>query len=299
MSMVHYHLPGLFEFYDFYKEFLPLFYGHREYFYDWVDIGSIYGAPSDAVWGGGRFGAGSIKDSEKILRLLSQYKISARLTLSNSLLREEHLGDIKCNRLCEVFESASDIENGVVIHSDLLLDYLRKKYPKLYFVSSTTKVLTDFDDFLTELRREEFLYIVPDFRLNKQFNKLESLTTSEKNKVEFLCNECCYIGCTDRKACYENVSRKILDEDCPDHICKAPMSEGGYKFSQTMRNPSFISVEDIKSTYLTMGFTNFKIEGRNLGTALILEMLLYYMVKPEYQLQVREDIYLDSMLNLF
>lgn len=41
---VYYHLPGLFEFYDFYRVFLPLFYEHREYFYDWCDIGSIYGA---------------------------------------------------------------------------------------------------------------------------------------------------------------------------------------------------------------------------------------------------------------
>ena len=41
----YYHLPGLFEFYELYREFLPLFRAHREYFYDWCDIGSIYGAP--------------------------------------------------------------------------------------------------------------------------------------------------------------------------------------------------------------------------------------------------------------
>ena len=28
----YYHLPGLFEFYDLYSVFLPLFRGHREYF---------------------------------------------------------------------------------------------------------------------------------------------------------------------------------------------------------------------------------------------------------------------------
>ena len=31
----YYHLPGLFEFYELYREFLPLFRAHREYFYDW------------------------------------------------------------------------------------------------------------------------------------------------------------------------------------------------------------------------------------------------------------------------
>ena len=44
----YYHLPGLFEFYELYREFLPLFRAHREYFYDWCDIGSIYGAPADS-----------------------------------------------------------------------------------------------------------------------------------------------------------------------------------------------------------------------------------------------------------
>lgn len=66
-----------------------------------------------------------------------------------------------------------------------------------------------------------------------------------------------------------------------------------------MENPSFIGINDIRNTYLPNGFSNFKIEGRGLGSALILEFLLYYMTKPEYQLRVREKIYLDSMLDLF
>ena len=66
-----------------------------------------------------------------------------------------------------------------------------------------------------------------------------------------------------------------------------------------MRNPGFISLEDIQNVYLPMGFSNFKVEGRSLGSALLLEFILYYMTKPEYQLQVREKIYLDNMLDLF
>ena len=66
-----------------------------------------------------------------------------------------------------------------------------------------------------------------------------------------------------------------------------------------MTNPGFISVKDIKDVYLPMGFSHFKIEGRSLGSALVLEFLLYYMTKPEYQLHVREAVYLDNMLDLF
>lgn len=294
----YFHLPGLFEFYELYKVFLPLFYHHREYFYDWCEIGSIYGAPADCLWGGGRAGFGEHYPDE-VLELMEEYGISARLTFSNSLLKNEHLSDKKCNGLCALFEKRETIKNGVIIHSDILLNYLKNKYSGLYFVSSTTKVLTDFNEFLEELKRDDFCYVVPDFRLNKTFDKLNTFPQEYKDKVEFLCNECCYFGCRDRKACYEVVSRKNLGENCPEHYCKAPDADGGYIFSKAMKNPGFIGIDDIKNKYLPMGFTNFKIEGRGLGSALVLEFLLYYMTKPEYQLNVREEIYLDNMLDLF
>lgn len=294
----YYHLPGLFEFYDLYSVFLPLFRGHREYFYDWCEIGSVYGAPADCVWGGGRVGFGEHEPRE-VLKLMQEYGVSSRLTFSNSLLCAEHLSDRKCNALCALFGESKEPRNGVIIHSDILLEYLKKRYPEFYYVSSTTKVLTDFRQFVHELEREDFSFVVPDFRLNKAFDKLNSLSASQKNKVEFLCNECCWFGCMDRKNCYENVSCKNLGENCPEHRCKAPNAGNGYRFSEAMKNPGFISVNDIRNVYLPMGFSNFKIEGRGLGSAVVLEFLLYYMTKPEYQLNVREEIYLDSMLDLF
>ena len=66
-----------------------------------------------------------------------------------------------------------------------------------------------------------------------------------------------------------------------------------------MKNPGFIGAADIRDTYLPMGFSHFKIEGRGLGSALLLEFLLHYMTKPEYHLPVREEVYLDSMLDPF
>ena len=297
-TTAYYHLPGLFEFYELYRVFLPLFREHREYFYEWCDIGSVYGAPSDCIWGGGRTSFGN-HDPREVLALTQEYGISARLTFSNSLLRKEHLSDKKCNDLCRMFASNLRVPNGVIIYSDLLLDHIKTNYPGLYFVSSTTKVLTDFEKFLDEVKRDEFLYIVPDFRLNKAFDKWNTLTCSQKDRVEFLCNECCYFGCVDRKRCYETVSRKNLGENCPDFRCASPDAEDGYRFSKAMINPGFIGIDDIKSSYLKMGFSNFKIEGRGLGSALILEFLLYYMTKPEFHLHVREKIYLNNMLDLF
>ena len=293
-----YHLPGLFEFYKFYRVFLPLFRSHREYFYDWCEIGSIYGAPADCLWGGGRVGFGEDR-SEDVAGLMREYGVSARLTFSNSLLREEHFADKKCNALCTLFESGGTVQNGVILTSDLLLAFLQRNYSGFYFVSSTTKVLTRFEQLEEELKRREFRYVVPDFRLNKAFDRLNALPVSQKQKLEFLCNECCWFDCYDRKKCYENVCRKNLGEDCADHVCVSPEADKGYRFSDAMKNPGFIGIEDIQNNYLPNGFSKFKIEGRSLGSAVILEFLLYYMTKPEYQLKVREEIYLDSSLDLF
>ena len=293
-----YHLPGLFEFADFYRAFLPLYRERRDWFYDWCEIGSIYGAPADCLWGGGRVGFG--EDSpEEAAALTAEYGISARLTFSNSLLRPEHLADRKCNALCALFEKNGAVQNGVILSSDLLLDYLQQQYPGFYFVSSTTKVLRDFSLLEKELARPEFRFVVPDFRLNRTFDRLEPLAADKKEKLEFLCNECCWFDCPDRKACYENVSRKNLGEDCPEHVCVSPTANRGYRFSDAMENPGFIGIRDIRERYLPLGFSQFKIEGRSLGSAMLLEFLLYYMTKPEYHLKVREEIYLTSSLDLF
>ena len=294
----YFHLPGLFEFIDFYRVFLPLYRERRDWFYDWCEIGSIYGAPADCLWGGGRAGFGEDRP-EEAAELTREYGISARLTFSNSLLREEHLADRRCNALCTLFEKSGAVQNGVILASDLLLGYLQEHYPGFYFVSSTTKVLRRFDELESELRRPEFSFVVPDFRLNREFGRLKDLPAVQKAKVEFLCNECCWFDCPDRKVCYETVSRKNLGESCAEHICASPTASRGYRFSDAMENPGFIGVEDIRNLYFPMGFSQYKIEGRSLGSAVVLEFLLYYLTKPEHRLKVREEIYLSSSLDLF
>ena len=293
-----YHLPGLFEFGELYRAFLPLYREHRDWFYDWCDIGSIYGAPADCLWGGGRAGFGEDRP-EEVLALLKEYGISGRLTFSNSLLRQEHLADPKCNALCAMFERGGGAQNGVILASDLLLEHLQRNYPGFYFVSSTTKVLREFAELEKELQRPAFRYVVPDFRLNRELSRLKALPQEQKGKLEFLCNECCWFACAQRKQCYEAVSRKNLGEEGAEHVCSSPGAARGYRFSDAMANPGFIGIEEIQKYYLPNGFSQFKIEGRSLGSALILEFLLYYMTKAEKQLRVREEIYLDSSLDLF
>ena len=157
------------------------------------------------------------------------------------------------------------VQNGVIVHSDLLLDYLKRQYPGLYFVSSTTKSLQIFSSSAERRNGKSSAMLCRISRLNKSFAELDTLPQDQKDKVEFLCNECCWYGCRDRKHCYENVSRKNLGEDCPDHRCTAPGAQQGYRFSKAMENPGFIGAGDIRKIYLPGGFSNFKIEGAGTG----------------------------------
>ena len=163
----------------------------------------------------------------------------------------------------------------------LFLSKFNNRHNSLHFISdkcfSSIKELTDFNDFKKEVENPDFKYVVPDFRLNKQFEKLNTLSEVYKQKVEFLCNECCWYGCKDRKECYKTVSKQNLGIDCTDYICKAPHSNEGYRFSRVMESPGFISLDDILKVYVPVGFSNFKIEGRDLGNALLLEFILYYL----------------------
>ena len=49
-------------------------------------------------------------------------------------------------------------------------------------MSSTTKVLTDFRECHKEIQREDFRYVVPDFRLNKALDQWNTLSQAEKDK---------------------------------------------------------------------------------------------------------------------
>ncbi len=137
--IAYFHLPGLFEFYDLYKVFLPLFYGHIEYFSDWCDIGSIYGAPADCLWNGGRVGFGE-NDPKEVLGINAEIWHFIAADFRQFLASERTPFRQKFNELRALFVNNGKTENEIIIYSDLLLEYIRKHSPGFCFVSSTTKI---------------------------------------------------------------------------------------------------------------------------------------------------------------
>lgn len=298
-SVAYFHLPGLFEHYDFYKNFLFVFFNYREFFYDWAAIGSIYGCPAYTVWNSGRVRNTGTRDTVKIAHKLTQeYGVSARFTFTNSLLEEKHLHDTFCNYLLETFD---DEKNGVILQSDILQKYIAEKFPKYHFISSITKCLNKKESLLAELADRRFRFVVTDYNFNNDFESLDLIPQGQRNKVELLVDETCAPNCPVRRLDYESVSKTSLyckqDEEkewkCPD----AGIRPNKKNFSTVKKTKLFIGLEAIQSEYIPKGFCNFKIEGRDYGELRLLEEILYYMVKPEFQLDVREMMYLTPHAN--
>lgn len=283
MDKAYFHLPGIFEFYDFYSHFLFLFFNDRGKFNDWAEIGSIFGAPRDSLWSGGRNKI-SMDDTENSVRkLMFATGVSCRLTFTNSLLIEDHLLDAHCNETLKKFYHSN---NGVIVCSDLLEEYIRKNYPLYKIISSTTKCIRDKKEVLAELEKD-YETVVLDYNFNKDFNFLKSLPNKEK--CELLINAVCVPHCPRRKQHYELISKIALHQEQEQDFFQCDASRN--LFYQAMQSPLFISKDDIQNVYIPMGFQHFKIEGRTTQIDDLIEILLYYLVKPEYQIEIRERLY--------
>lgn len=282
-NKVYFHLPGLFVFSTIYKNLLYLYRNEREKFNDWMEIGSIYGAPRIASWGGGRIPNTSEDTDAGVIKYMKEFQIPCRLTFSNNQIEEKHLNDIYCNYLLDAFYWEG---NSIIVNSPILEKYIREKYPKYKIISSTTKCLNGKDSALNELNNN-YEMVVLDYNFNKDFDFIKSIPN--KDKVELLINPVCAPGCTRRKEHYIYISKLLLHTLENDYEFECPYE--ATKFYQAQKNPLFISVDDIKNIYIPMGFKNFKIEGRTTGWDDLIEILLYYLIKPEYQLEIREKLY--------
>ena len=61
-------------------------------------------------------------------------------------------------------------------------------------------------------------------------------------------------------------------------------------FFEALENfPTVIKVDDLYNKYVPMGFKHFKIEARTNNIIDVLESYIYYMLKPEFQSEIRYE----------
>ena len=268
-----------------------------EYFYDNVEIASVYGCFPPAIWNGGRCVSGDPTE-DVIVRYINEFNsrnVPLRYTFTNPNIEKQHLSDKFCNRITELAHNGF---NEIIVNSPVLEEYIRRQYPMYPIISSTIKQIEDLDDLKAELGKA-YKLVVLDYNWNNDFERLEKIPN--KDRCEILINPYCTPHCKRRGEHYRYVGRVQL-LGCQTGNNEAIMSEAAkfncpflkYNFYQAQTFSTHIRVEDLYSKYVNMGFTNFKIEGRGFNLFNVLESYVYYLVKPEY----REVTRLEMTLTL-
>lgn len=251
-------------------------------------VSSVYGSFPLMIWAGGRqnkvdnINFVGLEDVRRIFSMFNSNGVGVVLTFTNSLLQKEHLGDFYCNSVLEILAGSS--LNAVLVNSPVLEVYIRNSYPELKIYRSTTTCSKD----LSEARYDR---IVVDFTLNNSPSLRNAVLTKEqRQRVEIILNDTCPPYCPYRKAHYEYISQYNLQgglgriEPLQPWKCQHP--EYKTSFYKNLQNPATISVDQMKFYHDSLGFSHFKIVGREYNPVQLAEIYTYYMVKPEHQAEV-------------
>lgn len=304
---IKFHLPGFSSHYHFNRVFISMLEHCPEFFYDGLEIASVYGSFPQSLWNGGRTVPG-ICDKSFVKKVVSEFdkmNIPMRFTFTNPMLTEKHLEDDFCNF---VLKTAENGKNGVIVVSPLLEQYIRDKYPGYKITSSTCKRITDINALNNELDKN-YDIVVMDYDFNNKFDILEQV--HNKEKCEILVNACCTPGCKHRVEHYRELG--ITQIALCEHIKKYPNKpfkpKELRKHEKHMNCPSMglnavdvrglsthISPDDIFNKYMPMGFNQFKIEGRTAQMFNLVDFYIYYMIKPEYK-DLARIAFLNNLVN--
>ena len=279
-----FYLPDFFFKFDLNILITQLWQEHPEYFHNGLEIGAVYGSFPGAIWNGGRLMCGGtvIQNIENIINQFNELDMPIRFTFTNSLLQKEHLNDTYCNL---IMESANNGMNEVIVNSPILEDYLRNKYPNFKYILSTTRCERNIDTINDYTKQYDL--IVTDYRDNINLDFLSQI--QDKSKIELLVNSYFDPNCTRRKQHYDAISHNQLIFRVADKEGQDVMSCPTYNrnFYDIFDLSSVITVDKLFDTYIPMGFSHFKIEGRTSHISNVVESYVYYMIKPEYQNKVR------------
>lgn len=282
---IYWHLPGFCYFFYLNQIIIKLMRDHPERFYENYAVGSVYGTFPGAIWNGGRavFGVTAKGDMEKIISTYNRMGVPVRFTWTNSLITEEHLNDTYCNLIMRVADNG---KNQVLVNRPVLEDYLRERYPRFQYISSTTKRLTDLAEVQEELEKDYYL-VVLDYDLNHNEEVLKALEP-QASRIEILVDEICFPGCPKRKEHYADESRMQLEFEkgtvfpCPNRTTRP-------SFAECRKREAFISREELGG-YIERGYRNFKLVGRGLPIEMVKESYLYYLVKENDREYIRRKL---------
>lgn len=278
MNKIEISMPDIFLLRPFTVKVLELKKEHPEYFYDDVEVTSVYGS-WPTIWMGGRFVEGSSKIDEvgEVVKYFNERHISVRYTFTNLFLEQKHLKDRVGNQILKITEQNQTMRNDVNTASETLREYLKKEYPSFNVVYSTTMRLSDVDE-INKLSETDL--VVPDYTINKDFEKLAKLKHPEN--IELLANDDCIDNCPYRTKHYENISKYNLYLTSDFMVCQIKTDKTNPKNN--------ITIDEIREKYLPLGINKFKIIGRGSDPITLVNGILNYLVRPEFREKVSDEL---------
>lgn len=222
----------------------------------------VYGCPP-CVWAGGRPSKvrRTLEESE-LRRYFEAYAaVGARcaLTLSRPDAGEE-LKDPYCNMLLELLD---EYGGQAIVVDERLARHIRSTHPDIKLVASNNRVFLDFNRGFLGLSEERYyrklleLYdtVVVRSEALLEGGIAESLTDIA-NRVELIVNQLCIPNCPVAawhiQAGAEVVKEQLAGGDASWPHCKYPD-----------RTETIVVPRDRRNVLADMGFTDFKLQGRN------------------------------------
>ncbi len=247
-----------------------------------VEVGSIYGCFPSCTLNGGRTLVRprySPRQIEQTYRILDEYGLTARLTLTNMLVTEEDLEDAYLNQILSI---GANHGAEAIVYSDLVRDYVHDEYG-MKTVLSTTCGITDAAEFNQACHDND--YAVMDYQVHKDPAFLAALERPER--AEVMVNEFCVKGCPHRLEHYRHNSQDQLGDAVTPFAC--PHTKADF-FAHAPGHPVMFTAKEAQDLGERYGIRYFKIVGRGVPFATVLEALAYYLVKPEHQAQVKQAV---------
>ncbi len=300
-AMISMTIPGLTEFFELNDLILRIQQHHPEMLREGVRVESVYGGVAHAKFCGGRVNepARSTRSLAEIVRSCNERGVACNVTFTNQFIDERALreGSFSIDVLRLLDEMSSDaVRNGVILYADCLDEYVRREFPALTRILSTTRAVAGGEELDRALER--FDRVVLDYNATKDEMTLAALCRPEG--LEVMANEYCTPHCPQRADHYrcislDNIRGMNTPYTCAFANAKPPQAWGF--FNGLINGSVFLRNEDICAYAERYGVVHFKIVGRGLALYDVIDSYLYYLIEPQYWNEVRDAIVCSDILD--
>lgn len=199
-----------------------------------------------------------------------------RLTFTNSLVSEETLADPYFNDICL---AAARFGGEAIVYDDAAGAYLRENYG-MPLVLSTTREVADAATFNGLARSFDWIVLSYNAHKDPAGSRRSCRAREGRDHGERVLRA----GCPHRAEHYRHNSADQQDGVLRPFPCKSGRPDF---FDHAPNHPVQFTAEEVADTSARFGISAFKIVGRGVAFATVVEALTYYLIRPECHEEAR------------